>query len=45
MNKITLYLTDEPVEALDKVAQSREYYKYPPYQAYGMIIDELIQEI
>ena len=45
MKKITLYLNDETMEALEKVAQSYDYYKYPINQAYGLIIDDLISEI
>ena len=43
--KITLYLNDETVEALDKVAASYDYRKYPINQAYGLILDELIEDL
>jgi predicted transcriptional regulator len=45
MKKVTVYLADETVEILDKLARSREYYKYPKYQAYGILIDEMLLEL
>lgn len=44
-NKISLYLNDETMEALDTIAQSYDYYKYPKEQAYGLIMDALVREI
>ena len=45
MNKITLYLNDEIGNSLDRIAQSKAYYKYPKYQAYGLIIADLIRSL
>ena len=45
MKKVTVYLADETADLLDKLAQSREYYKYPEYQAYGILIDQIVREL
>jgi hypothetical protein len=45
MKKVTVYLADETVEILDKLAQSSKYYKYPKCKAYGMLIDEMLLEL
>jgi hypothetical protein len=42
---ITIRIKDETVKALDKVAQSYDYHKYPMGQAYSLIIDELVKDI
>ena len=42
MKKITVYISDETAEIIDKIAQRYEYYKYPLEQAYGFIIDEAL---
>lgn len=43
--KITVYLKDETVEILDRVAQFREYRNYPEYQAYGLLIDLMVKAL
>lgn len=45
MKTITIQIKDETAEALDKVAQSYDYYKYPIGQAYSLIINELVRDI
>ena len=45
MKKVTVYLADETVDLLDKLAQSKEYRKYPEYQAYGILIDQIVFEL
>lgn len=45
MKKITLYLKDETVEALDKAVESCGLYNYPKEQAYSIYIDELVSDI
>ena len=45
MKKITLYLNDESMKALEKVAKTNAYYKYPLEQAYGLIIDDLLRDV
>jgi hypothetical protein len=45
LKKITLYLKDETVEALDKAANTDTYNKYPSEQAYSIFIDELVRAI
>ena len=45
MKKVTVYLADETVDLFDKLAQSKEYRKYPEYQAYGILIDQIVREL
>lgn len=45
MKKITLYLKDETLEALNKATEAYAYYKYPIEQAYSLIIDGLVKDI
>lgn len=45
MKKVTVYLADETVDLLNVLAQTYDYYKYPQYQAYGLIIDEVVAEL
>jgi hypothetical protein len=42
--KITVYLEDETMEVLDRVAKADYYCKYPKPQVYGIFIDHLIRE-
>ena len=41
-NKITLYLNDNTIDALNRVIELKELYKYPKHQAYGMAIDSFV---
>lgn len=45
MKKVTVYMNDKTIEILDTIAQSQTYYKYPLYQAYGLILDEIVSEL
>lgn len=45
MKKIEIVISDETVEALEKVILARYYYNYPKGQAYSLAIDELVSEI
>ena len=44
MKKVTVYLEDETVDILNELAQLQEFYKYPIYQAYGLLIDEIVRD-
>jgi hypothetical protein len=43
--KITVYLKDETVEILDRMAQFQEYRNYPEYQAHGLLIDLIVKAL
>jgi hypothetical protein len=45
MKTITIQIKDETAEALDKVANSSQFYTYPIEQAYSLIIDEFVRDI
>jgi hypothetical protein len=45
MKKVTVYLADETVEAFDKLASFKEYRDYQEWQAYGLIIDQIVREL
>lgn len=45
MKTITIQIKDETAEALDKVAELSQFYKYPIEQAYSLIIDEIVRDL